>query len=364
MARIMRIGFDGHVLDGHSQGSRTVLLRLVDALARHHPEHELFIYSAKQSAEIDFSRPNVHFRQTPHRGVAHYLLRAMPAARRRDELDTIVFNYIASPQMRDATVITHDVLPQTHPQFFSRMFVLRCWIFYGLGIATARHLFTVSDYSRTQIERLYPWSRGKGVDVLHMGASFPEQTYFSSDAPGGPLLQLGRYALCVGRIEQRKNVQMAIDAFHAGAPADTSLVIVGRREPGMELDLRGDTRIIETGPVSDEELAALYRNAALFLYPSSAEGFGIPLLDAILFGVPSIASNQTSMAEVAGGCAEMFDPDLPDALAWLTARIAAHFGDRPVAAPTAGQRRERVATYSWKHAAEEIVRGIERRARN
>lgn len=360
----MRIGFDGHVLDGHSQGSRTVLVRIIEALGRQYPQHELFIYSAQRSAEIDFSRPNVHFRQTPHRGAADYLLRAMPAAKVRDELDTMVFNYIASPQMRDATVITHDVLPQTHPQYFSRLFALRCWIFYGLGTATARHLFTVSDYSRSQIQRLYPWSRRKGVDVLHMGASFPEQVYFAAGEPPvmpAKLQGLGRYALCVGRIEQRKNVQMAIDAFRAGAPADASLVIVGRREPGVELDLHGDPRIIEAGGVSDAELVSLYRNAALFLYPSSAEGFGIPLLDAILFGVPAIASNQTSMPEVAGGCAEMFDPEQPGAAAWLGERIAGHFGDRPVAPPTIDQRRERVTNYSWAHAAQELVRGIERR---
>ncbi|WP_275192373.1 glycosyltransferase, partial [Klebsiella pneumoniae] len=74
----------------------------------------------------------------------------------------------------------------------------------------------------------------------------------------------------------------------------------------------------------------MYRRAELFLYPSLAEGFGLPLLDAILFGLPVLASQRTSMAEVGMGATTFFDPAEPDATRWLGERIAAHFAGDPV----------------------------------
>lgn len=357
----MRIGFDAHVLDGRPQGTRTLMLRLIEAAARRHPEHQFLVYSERPHAELDFTRANLHHRPTPHRGVARYLLRAMPQAVRDDRLDTMVFNFIQSPLVRDAAVMIHDILPQTHPRFFSPRFVARCWAFFGMSALLAGSLFTISEHSRAEIRRVYPWTRRRPITVLHIGASFPRDAYFSTSSAPPPHPR--RYALVVGRIEARKNVQLAIDAFRAAAPADVDLLIVGRREPGIAVETGGDPRVVELGGVPEDELIALYRGADLFLYPSVAEGFGLPLLDAILFGAPTISSSLTSMAEVGAGGATFFDPEAPDAARTLAALIADHFGAAPIPRPTAAVRAERAALYSWDNAADELVAGIVARGR-
>ncbi len=353
----MRIGFDAHVLDGRNQGTKTLMLRVIDQAARRHPNHDFYVYSEDTHDELDFGLVNLHHRATRHRGFAKHLLYTLPRSVRVDRLDTMIFNFIQSPLVRNATVMIHDILPQTHPRFFSSAFVARCWAFFGMSALLARNLFTISEHSRDEIMRIYPWTTRKGVSVLHIGASFTEDTYFSSATSSVDGKQ-GRYALVVGRIEPRKNVQMAIDAFRAGAPEDVRLLIVGRREPGIAIDTGDDPRIVEMVGVSDEDLITLYRDADLFIYPSIAEGFGLPLLDAILFGVPTISSELTSMREVGRGGATFFDPLAPQAVAWLSQKIAGHFGDEPIPAPSMAVRQERAQLYSWRNAADELVAGI------
>lgn len=356
----LRVGFDAHVLDGRDQGTKTLMLRLIGSLAKRHGDVDFYVYSQKGQQELGSAHENVHFRNIRHRGFLLHLLYDLPVAAKRDRLDTMAFNFISSPLVPRATVMIHDILPQTHSRFFSWAFVVRCWIFFGISALLARHILTISDYSRREIQRVYPWTRRKRIGVLHIGPSFPVATYVGPDRAvdlPARLSGIGRYALLVGRLERRKNVQMAIDAFHRHAPADASLVIVGRREPGTSISYN-DSRIIELSGLSNATLAATYRGADLFLYPSAAEGFGLPLLDAILFGLPTISSNRTSMPEVGGDCATFFDPEAPGATEWLGRAIAAHFGRDHVTPPTIEQRLERLKLYSWDHAADEFMAGI------
>ena len=357
----MKIGFDAHVLDGRNQGTKSLMLHLINAVARQHPSHDYYVYAQEPHPKLDLTLPNLHMRPTPYRGSFVHLSTTLPRAKRHDSLDTLVFNFISSPSMADATVMMHDILPQTHPRYFSARFVARCWMLFGFSAFRARHLFTISDHSRREIRRLYPWTRRKRIDVLHIGPSFEDAVYFSPADPAQlpeALSGVSRYVLCVGRMEPRKNTQLAIDAFRRSAPADTHLVIVGRREPGVTIDLHGDDRIIELGSISDEALIAVYQQADLFLYPSSAEGFGLPLLDAILFGLPVVSSGLTSMAEVGGDCAIFFDPEASSALHDLAVLIGGHFGGSPIAAPSFDQRRGRLARYSWSQAADELMIGL------
>ena len=354
----MRIGFDAHVLDGRNQGTKTALLRLLEEAPAAYPEHDFFVYAEERHPDVDFSRPNMHFRQAHRSGAFSYLLRTMPQAARRDALDVTVFNYVAPPTLPRSAIVIHDVLPQTHPRLFPLPFVVQCWALFGASSLLTGRVFTVSDYSRRQIRHIYPWTRARDVRVLHQGPSFSSGIYAAAAPTSVPRLgDLGAYILCVGRIEPRKNVQMAIDAFRSGAPADTRLVLVGRREPGVAIDLHGDPRIVELAGLTDAELAAVYRGAALFLYPSAAEGFGIPLLDAILFGVPVISSDRTSMPEVGGDCATFFNPEEPGATEWLAGRIA---GGPPGAPPPPARGAARAGRYGWAKAARELVEGLTR----
>ncbi|MEO4048056.1 glycosyltransferase family 1 protein [Pseudomonas sp. CAU 1711] len=130
-------------------------------------------------------------------------------------------------------------------------------------------------------------------------------------------LQPGRYLLCVGTLEPRKNLQLALRA-HARLPAAMRerypLVLIGMpgwRTEQLEGPMRramagGQVRLL--GYQDDDCLAELYAGAHLLLFPSLYEGFGLPVLEAMASGTPVILSRSSALPEVAGGAALYIDP--------------------------------------------------------
>jgi glycosyltransferase involved in cell wall biosynthesis len=123
-----------------------------------------------------------------------------------------------------------------------------------------------------------------------------------------------RYLLYVGTIEARKNLMGIIRAIHT-AKIEMPLVVIGKKtEPYFKkieayVSSNNLNNIIFTGKVSDDELPAIYRNAECFVYPSFFEGFGIPLIEAMVSGVPVITSRGGCFKEAAGPGSLYVDPD-------------------------------------------------------
>jgi glycosyltransferase involved in cell wall biosynthesis len=178
--------------------------------------------------------------------------------------------------------------------------------------------------------------------------------------------QGGFNVLCVGRIERRKNLAAAVRAFGKfldkigetpGASGDEiRLILAGRRGFGWEEVRREITRspygknIMEKGYVSHEEKDKLYADADVLLFPTLAEGFGLPVLEAMSYGVPVIASKIPVLTEVAGNGALLVEPTdeqgFADALWNIYASISA--GEELVA-----KGYENLARFSWEKCAEE-----------
>lgn len=133
----------------------------------------------------------------------------------------------------------------------------------------------------------------------------------------------GGYFLYVGHIEKRKNVGAIVDAFNIVAEKnpDVKLVLVGKNGFAYKEILQKIAgsphrkRIVQPGFVTNDQLFDLYKNALGFLFPSFYEGFGFPILEAMLIGSPVITSNLGTMKEVAGDAALFADPDSPEDLA-------------------------------------------------
>lgn len=143
-------------------------------------------------------------------------------------------------------------------------------------------------------------------------------------------LQNSRYFLYVGRIDARKNVKRIIEAYRRvlATGEACSLVLVGPQDTGsaevdelLQQTFSSDEKIVRTGYLPEDELINLYRGAVGFIYPSLAEGFGLPVLEAMACGTPTVTSNRSALVEAAGRAALLVNPEDPVAIGESMGRL-------------------------------------------
>lgn len=165
------------------------------------------------------------------------------------------------------------------------------------------------------------WLDGQGLvpppcQVAPLGLDLPA----ASAAPALP------YFLCVATVEKRKNHAMLLEAWRHLGPDAPRLILVGRRSFGAAEALRllpGLPMVQERGHCTDAELATLLGGARALLLPSQAEGFGIPVAEALAAGTPVIASDIPALREIGQGVPDHLPPDDPAAWAALVTAYAA-----------------------------------------
>ena len=186
----------------------------------------------------------------------------------------------------------------------------------------------ISEYSREHYLRLFPHFPSDRVRVIYPCSRFANSMARGVPPAAAQDFGAGEFWLSVGTIEPRKNQRFLAQAYAryleaGGKPMP--LVLAGGKGWLMEdfqeylAELGISDRVILTGYVSDNELIWLYRNCYANLYPSVFEGFGLPVLEGMQFGAPTLSSNATSMPEVAGDAAILLAPDNPEA--WITAML-------------------------------------------
>jgi glycosyltransferase involved in cell wall biosynthesis len=178
----------------------------------------------------------------------------------------------------------------------------------------------------------------------------------------------GPYALFVGGIEPRKNLDALVRAFATMRPG-TRLVIAGgpvRWDP-KAVDRLGATiaalpaaaraRIVQTGYVTQKDKVALLTGATLLAYPSLYEGFGFPVLEGFAAGIPVLTSDVSSLPEVAGNAAVLVDPRDEAAIA---AGLAQLFADDDLRAILSAAGLARAASFTWEATAKRTAEALHR----
>ncbi len=158
-----------------------------------------------------------------------------------------------------------------------------------------------------------------------------------------------RIVLFAGTVEPRKNLARLLDAFGRLGDVDADLVVVGPDGWSTELPA---TKVRRLGFVSDADRDALFAAADVVCYPSLREGFGLPVLEAMVQGAPIVTSATTSTAEVAGDAALLVDPLDTDAIAGAIRRL---LDDTELGERLGDAARRRAATFTWERTADAMV---------
>jgi glycosyltransferase involved in cell wall biosynthesis len=265
-------------------------------------------------------------------------------------------NHAAVPPAGDGqglVVTVHDLAFEHHPSAFPR-----AWrTLYRLGLrAAVRRADAIVTPSRNTAEDVLSRTRvdPKKLHVVPLAASLPAGALDAEEV----LTRLKvptPYVLFVGTLEPRKNLVRLVRAYRRVA-ADGfphALVLAGplgwHHESLMrELALSGPGEIAMTGALLPDELDAVFRAADAFVYPSLYEGFGLPVLEAMARGVPTIASSTSSVPEVTGDAAIGVDPR---SIRQITDAIESVLGDVEVAERFARRGRARAERFTWDETA-------------
>lgn len=258
---------------------------------------------------------------------------------------------------RRQVLLIHDAQFILHPTSYSRAF--RWWYRLMLTVASRRAavVFTVSNFSKRQLEHFRVVPRGKtrilrsGID--HLDAVVPDAAVLTQNG-----LMARPYLLAIGSLAPHKNLAMLIDAFVSADLPGMDLVIAGGGNPRVfqNAGLRQAPNIRFLGRVTDGELKALYGRAHAFACPSLSEGFGLTPLEAMRMGCPVIATSAGAVPEICGDGALYVDPR--DRTAWTDAlkRISK---DATLRTELSARASARSGEFTWSAAAEQVLTALE-----
>jgi len=235
---------------------------------------------------------------------------------------------------------------------------------------TAAHLIADSQATRDDLVRIYGIEPTR-ITVVYLGVD-PALQRVEPEAQVQQVCRRygisGPYLLYVGTLQPRKNLVRLLDAFselRRSTPGPLQLVLAGRRgwlcqgilARAEELGLGQD--VVLTGYVPDADLPALYSGATLFVMPSLYEGFAMPVLEAMACGTPVACSNVSSLPEVAGDAALLFDPRSVDRMA---AALKHALEDARLRTELSLRGKERAQQFTWERCARQILEVLEQGA--
>ena len=294
------------------------------------------------------------------------------------EFDVLLATNFIPPATRSPGVVmvVHDLayerLPETAPHMDARWRrQFDSWLRRAAGVLVPSHSTRADLLEHHRVDEARVHVTPLGVDMEAFAPAPPEavdaaRRKYGIDQP---------YALYIGGIEPRKNLEALVRAFATTKPG-TRLVIAGgsvRWDPKAAdrldaviagLPPAARERIVRTGYVGDREKIALMSGATLVVYPSLYEGFGFPVLEGFAAGLPVLTSNVSSLPEITGDAAFAVDPRDEQAIA---AGITQLFEDPDLRAMLSAAGVTRAARFTWEatarctaealHAAHEVAQG-------
>jgi glycosyltransferase involved in cell wall biosynthesis len=375
----MKIGINALFLNTPTSGSKRYLLRLLDALADIDTRNEYVLLGPQAIKNKDGEADQVRFPYRVHK-VPWWARRSEniekvvweqwsgPAAACKAGVDLLHVPHFAPPLLpRTPTVVTiHDVIMLRLPQYRANGKLRAYTELVTRAAGNATMIITVSQHAKQDI-----------IDTLHIPAERIRVTYEAAGDELHPvrdaaLLAQARakygigenYLFYLGGLDQRKNVPQLVRAFAQLActleQPDLQLFISGNPDkrgplfpdPRPVAEALGIAERVRFRFVEDEDKAAIYSGARLFVFPSLYEGFGLDPLEAMSCGAPVVCSNRTSLPEIVGDAAICVDPENTDALTGAMQRVLTNNALR---AKLCELSLRQAAQFSWHKTASETL---------
>jgi len=367
MANSLSIGVNAlFLIPGGVGGTEVYLRNLLIAFARKASGHRFVVFINQETGpDLVPKHPNFHTVQTgvaatsrPRRILYEQTLLLRDAA--TANIDVLFNPGFTAPHFlpRPNVSLIHDLQHHHHPEYFKPN-DLKAWrLLVWAAARGSRRLVTVSEASREDIHAVY----NVPLDRIHTAEPGVEPSFFQLTRKAEePLI------LCVSTLHPHKNIERLVDAFAAfrAKRPEYKLVLAGM--PGFHGDavLRRiahhalEPHVTLTGWIARSAIMDLYGRARIAVFPSTFEGFGMPVAEAMAAGVPLVTSDIRPMKDIAAGSALLFPPNDTEA---LTAAMEQFAASPSIRAAHASRARKRAAIYTWDRAAGIILDALQKAA--
>jgi glycosyltransferase involved in cell wall biosynthesis len=363
-----------HLVPRETGGGELYARRLLPALLEARPDLRPVVFAGREAApslaaepwagQVELVRLPVRSRSRPRRVLAEQTL--LPRAARRARVDLLHNVQNTAPVVPGVPQVTTilDVIYKRHPETHAGVLAAGVALLVPLAARRSRRILTLSEAAKDDIAHYLHVDRER-IDVTPLGPGLPDDVSPVPEAELRRRLELGDapLVLTVSAKRPHKNLERLLEAMTL-VRADPRPVLVA---PGYEtvfepeLRRRAGDQVRFLGWVDDDVLEGLYGAATCFVFPSLAEGFGLPVLEAMVRGTPVACSRIGPLEEVAGEAALYFDPI---DVAGMARAIEALLSDGKLRDRLRRAGPERARMFSWKTTAAATLASYERALRS